>query len=302
MIYLALLLWCGILLLAYQGWLAWILLMALLWMPLLTLLVSLPAMLSIRLRLQCAGNMAVGTKAHLMVRTGCLFPVPECRIQFRVRRTITGEQWLLTVGDRLPTEHCGQLVCTPEKCWVYDYLGLFRLPIRHCGQASVIVEPMPVEMPMPAQLEQQTAKAWRPKPGGGFSENHELRLYRPGDNLNQLHWKLSAKTGKLIIREAMEPLEKRLRLTLALRGSPEGLDAMLGKLLWLGRQLLQEGRDFEIHALNAQGTTVLPVTCPQELTASLRSVLCMKPAPTEAVLPPEEGARSFCIGGATDEA
>ncbi|MBR2633811.1 MAG: DUF58 domain-containing protein, partial [Lentisphaeria bacterium] len=43
----------------------------------------------------------------------------------------------------------------------------------------------------------------RPKPGGGYGENYEIRQYRPGDNLNQIHWKLSAKVGDLMLREPM---------------------------------------------------------------------------------------------------
>ena len=102
-------------------------------------------------------------------------------------------------------------------------------------------------------LENAQTKAWKPKRGGGFAENHELRLYRPGDSVQQIHWKLSAKTGSLMLREPMLPVQRRLLVRLDLKGSGETLDKKLGKLLWIGQQLLQKGLHFEIQALTGEG-------------------------------------------------
>ena len=59
--------------------------------------------------------------------------------------------------------------------------------------------------PRHPDLDRYIARAWKPKSGGVCRRNHELRLYRPGDSLNQVHWKLTAKTGKWMIRQPMEP-------------------------------------------------------------------------------------------------
>lgn len=302
-VYLAVLLGCFAFFLAYQGWLAWLLLTAVFWLPALSLLVSLPAMLTTRLTAGRGATIPQAMAVRTQASAACRFPLPRYRCRIRVTHSMTGESRLLSVGDPLPTEHCGRLICRPEKCWVYDYLGMFCLKIRKSQDAAFIVRPAPVAVQAPADLERYMAQAWRPKPGGGFSENHELRLYRPGDNLNQVHWKLTAKTGKLIIREAMEPERRRLLLTLDLKGTPGELDRKLGKLLWMGRYLLEQGLHYEIHALTGKGLQNLKVTSERELELALDRLLCQPVAEEGSVLT-RHTAAAWCyhIGGGTDEA
>ncbi len=300
--FLALVLGCLILNIAYQGWLAWVLMMALVWLPVLSLLLSLPAMLAARMKADVGGWMPMGTQVALRVKASCLFPMPSYRCRIRVKRAITGESWLLAPGDALPTDHCGALVCKAEKCWVYDYLGLFRLKVRKTGESAVTVRPVPVKMGVPTDLQRHMAKSWRPKPGGGFAENHELRLYRPGDKLNQLHWKLTAKTGKLIVREAMEPLRSRLLLTMDLKGTSEELDRKLGRLQWLGDYLLNAQQQFEVAVLTGEGLQRYMVATQQEHLSALDGILRAAPTEEDGVSCYAEGS-DWCIqiGGGTDE-
>ena len=300
--FLALVLGCLTLNIAYQGWLAWILLMALVWLPVLSLLVSLPAMLTIRIKADTGSWVPMGTEVALRIKASCPFPMPEYRCRIRVKRTITGESRWLLPGEKLPAEHCGQLVCKPEKCWVYDYLGLFRLKVRKVGRSACIVRPVPVKMGVPENIHRHMAERWRPKPGGGFAENHEIRLYRPGDNLNQLHWKLTAKTGKLMVREAMEPLSSRVVLTMDLMGTEEELDRKMGRLLWLGEFLLDAQQKFEMAVLTGDGLRRCPVDTRQDLLKVIDEILCAQPVKEAGVCRLVEGAdRCIHIGGVTDE-
>lgn len=293
---------CLILMIAYQGWLAWLLLMAVVGTPLFSLAVSLPAMLSACVEADCAGAVTAGTQVLAQVTASCRLPVPLYRCRIRVQRTPTGESWVLKAGQALPTEHCGQLECIPEKCYVYDYLNLFRLKVRRRIPSAVVVEPLPVRMADPESLERQIAHGWKPKPGGGFAENHEMRLYRPGDGLNQVHWKLTAKTGKLIVREAMEPIRRRLVVALEIQGTPIQMDIKMGRLLWLGQYLLERQLHFEIHALTGNGVMYCPVSSQQELTEAMQKLLCAAPA-DEGQMQITAGAAWSChIGGGTDEA
>ena len=300
--FLTLVLGCVTLDVFYQGWLAWLLLMALVFLPVLSLIVSLPAMLTARVKVDVGGWMVMGTKAALRVKASCLFPMPSYRCRIRVKRAITGESWLLKAGEPLPTEHCGQLICKAEKCWIYDYLGLFRLKMRKTGEQAVTVRPVPVKMGVPSDLERHMAKSWRPKMGGGFAENHDLRLYRPGDKLNQLHWKLTAKTGKLMVREAMEPLRSRLLLMMDLNGTADELDRKLGRLQWLGDYLLNAQQQFEAAVLTGDGLRRYTVATQQEHLKALDSILQAAPAKDGSVSYRTEGS-DWCIliGGGTDE-
>ena len=299
-LYLAVLLGSIVFYWAYQQWLAWLLLVTVLVLPLLSLVVSLPAIMRMRMEIRCAGVLEVGMKETVALFAQCGMPAPPYRGMIRVTRTLTGEIWTKKPGEYLPAEHCGQLLCSLYKTYAYDYLGLFRLRVHRKKDMSVIVRPKPLAMKVPSGLEQYVAQMWKPKPGGGFSENHELRLYRPGDNLNQVHWKLTAKTGKLVVREAMEPEGKNLLLTMVIRGNRETLDRMFGRLQWLGGFLLRQGLRFDLHALTGDGVQKWSIANEAQLQTAIDKLLCQQPAEKDAIQQ-QAALWSYHIGGEKDE-
>lgn len=301
--YLAVLLGMMVFYIAYQQWLAWLLMMAVIWLPMLSLVVSLPAMLTVRLRAGQGCTVPMGTAAKIQTTASSCLPRPRYWCKVLVTRSTTGENWLLSDGDALPTAHCGRLKCQVKKGYVYDYLGMFRIRVRRCEDSAFILRPFPLAMKIPTDLDRYMGQVWKPKPGGGFAENHELRLYRPGDGLNQVHWKLTAKTGRLIIREAMEPADRRMLLTMDLKGNAEELDQKLGKLLWMGKHLLGQGLRYEIHVLTGKGIQELTVTSEQELERALDRLLCQPVAQEGSILDQQTAAAWRChIGGGMDEA
>lgn len=276
-LYLAILLGLIIFYVAYRGMVAWVFLVTAVCLPWFSLLVSLPFMLAVRPGITCSGLLTVGDEEYLTVDTQSRLPLPPVRCVFHVKHSLTGVRYRLKPNSPLPAEHCGMLECRCSRYYVYDLLGLFRLGLR-LPVKQILVRPKPIESDLSTTLERHVARAWKPKYGGGFAENHDLRLYRPGDGLNQLHWKLSAKTGKLIVREPMIPATGRLLLTLDLCGSPEEMDRKLGRLLWMGTHLLERGLHFDLHALTGEGTLSFSLSTEQELTAALDALLQGTPA------------------------
>ncbi len=269
--------------------------------PWLSLVVSLPAMMTAQITAQFTDSIAVGGKAELELMARCRFPAPVFRCTVDVLRVPTGQRWNLKPGEGLPTEHCGQLLCVPQNCWVYDYLGLFRVKKKKCAPFSVLVMPLPQRAELPRALQQRMAQRWKPKPGGGFSEQHENRLYRPGDGLNQVHWKLTAKVGKLMIREAMEPVRQTLTLKLELRGDGRKTDLQMGRLLYLGASLTAKGYHFTVLALTGDGAREFAVRSEDDLQQAMEMLLCAVPAPQSLPLL-EAGTGCFDLGGEPDEA
>lgn len=300
-----LLVWAGCILFfwAYRQWFAWFTLVAVLMLPLFSLLVSLPGILTAQLEIHGPDAVSAGTPCVVELRCRSFLPAPPWKCTMTVERPMTGRRWRIKSGQRLPTDHCGALICTANKPKICDYLGLFSFPLRGAESLTVTVRPTPVPMSQPPQFSRYTARAWRPKRGGGFAENHELRLYRPGDSIQQIHWKLSAKTGKLILREPMEPEKGRVLLRLDLRGNETQLDQTLGRLLWLGSQLLEIGMVFQIQCLTAMGRECFPVASTQELNDTIDTLLLREPAVTGSILDRNEAAAwQYYIGGGTDEA
>ncbi len=303
MCYLAALSCCAVFYLSYQQWMAWLLLQALLWLPVLSLAVSLPAMLTFRAESSGPEFLPAGVPGEIWLVGQAVLPVPPFRGRLRLTRIPTGESWKRKGGGELPTEHCGGIHVLPEKVWVYDYLGLIGIPVRKKLAKTVLIRPKQLSMQAPPELERFLARSWRPKPGGGYSENHELRLYRPGDGLNQVHWKLTAKTGKLIIREPMQPDRGLMLLTMNLRGTPEKLDRKFGRLLWLGTYLLEQGVAFECRVLTGAGIMTRQITGEDALSDWIDELLCCESA-GEGDLRQRDFHVSwqYHIGGGEDEA
>ena len=129
---------------------------------------------------------------------------------------------------------------------LYDYLGLFWLPVRRPAPVETVVLPTAREPRRLPNLSHFLVRRLKPKPGGGFSEEHELRDYRPGDSMREIHWKLSVKTDRTIVREAQEPVRGLTLLTFDLRGTPDRVDATLEELLWLSQWLLRHDTPHQI--------------------------------------------------------
>ncbi len=301
-IYLLALVASAVFCIANGRWLSWILFLAVLALPWLSLLLSLPAMFSARMTLLVPTHLQVGFAACVSAPIQSKWLELPAAVKLTVSKPLTGETWELRSGEDLPTAHCGGLIITPKKANCCDLLGLWSRRLKNIQPVRVYIMPQAKKQTEPTGLEQHLSVVWRPKPGGGFSEQHELREYRPGDNLNQIHWKLSAKTGDLIIREPMEPLRSRMLLTLDLSGEPAVLDEKLGRLLWLGQHLLSQNLCFSVLALTGEGPLEQAVGSQQELQTCLETLLCTPCSTTGTILTHNAQADWRChIGGDADE-
>ena len=274
-----------------SNWYAWMLLILLLVLPTVSLLISLPAMLRCRLEAAMADTVEQGTKASLRLRLNAwrLLPLPEVQVRLNLRTRsrekdlrflsrLTREEGLLS----LPTDECGYLTAEFLRGRVFDALGLFRLPMRLPKlEPMAILPPERQPEPMP-RLEQFLQLQMKPKPGGGAAEQHDHRVYRPGDPVKDIHWKLSLKTEELIVREALEPVKRRIVLAVrtpkgaALRGET------LGNLRWLSRWLLDNGIPHSIIWMNGEALREEEVASEAESLLALRGA-CLAPEDSTAL-------------------
>ena len=302
LIYLAALILCGIFYIAYGQWLAWIILITAAALPWFSLLVSLPAIFRFSVCPSGPGLLQMGESGELWLLGSCPYPLPPFQGRLKLKKCFTGKCWYYQTPADLPTGHCGGITVTAEGVRVCDYLGLFSFPLRCRAQQTLLIRPDPVAAAFSQDVQQAVIPSWKPKFGGGFAENHELRPYRPGDSLNQIHWKLSSKTGDLVIREAMEPQRGLILLTLNLRGDADTLDRKLGRLLWLGNRLLEQEVSFEVRCLSGEGLMTYTVAASEDLDRAIDDLLQRKCAP-DGDLKQQEFAASwhFHIGGDPDE-
>ncbi len=265
----------------YKEWLSWILLVIIFVLPWFSLALSLPAMLTVQVSLRCPQSVRMGVPARTALRIEGKLPAPPVSSKIKLKNNLTGAVYVGEPGELIPTEHSGVMVISYDQVYIYDYLGLFRRRLRRGDKTQVYIEPKPVPSERLPELAGRTVSLWRPKPGGGFSENHDLRLYRPGDDLRNLHWKMSAKTGKLIYREPIEPVQKGYLITMSLAGTPDVLDKKLGQLLWLSNALLDRQLVHSVRCHTGNGQVHFPVADKAALELGMHKLLEALPVQEE---------------------
>ena len=127
-------------------------------------------------------------------------------------------------GEKLSTEIRGEYTANTvgnvqleiTGVWCQDILGLVKLPVpkklwQGLEPENLLVLPKICEMPV--QVSRQSRdyagegeEYSRKKGGDDPSEVFQVRDYQPGDKLRSIHWKLSAKTEGLMVREYSMPL------------------------------------------------------------------------------------------------
>ncbi len=76
-----------------------------------------------------------------------------------------------------------------------------------------------------------------------LAETFQVREYAPGDSPRQIHWKLSSKLDRMIVRVAGLPLERSVLLLWERRGTPaaQESDAMAEVMAVVCQELLRQG-------------------------------------------------------------
>ncbi|HEX8629674.1 MAG TPA: DUF58 domain-containing protein [Catenuloplanes sp.] len=115
----------------------------------------------------------------------------------------------------LPTARRGRLVLGPLRVHRGDRLGLAETTATVGGRAVLWVRPRvhPAHRMSAGRGAGHGAVAVQ-TPFRGSVEFRSLREYVPGDEPRHLHWKSTARTGKLMVREFMDPQRPRLAILL----------------------------------------------------------------------------------------
>ena len=314
LLYLLFLLGAFVFYLYYFAWFSWYLLILAATFPLLSLIASLPAMVTVKPELTCPAAVRRGQAAFISAKNTEHFfmPAPTYRFMLTVTNTMTGQSVTkkadLSGGrsyqTRLDTSHCGACTCSIQKGYVYDYLGLFRFPISSPKSVEMLVMPLEKEIVPNPNLGLMQYKTYHPKAGGGFSEIHDMRQYRPGDSMRDVHWKLSSKLDDLIVREAQEPDRRQVVVSFDFCGSPDVLDSTLDQLIWLSDWLTK--RDTEHDIIYLDPDTMAPQCYTVSSSADLEVFICrllrQRAAEIPGVIGPFQSADWHChITAQTEE-
>lgn len=179
--------------------------------------------------------------AYLQSRNGSLqIVVPEREIigtdvECTIRSSIEGSTTLMVEnshtgelaekpisihkGDNsfvIRSDSCGRMTLTLQGIAVQDLFGLFIREIDQKQQEQIMILPelFPMELRMSeSAFAMPNSDRYSPyKPGNDPCETFGMREYVPGDSIKAIHWKLSQKTEKTIVREMGLPIVSQVLL------------------------------------------------------------------------------------------
>lgn len=281
----------------YLGWFGPYLVAVVAAVPLVLLLLSLPSVYRLRLNLHVPSHVSKGKACGFRIQftNPALLPIRQVRIWVEIKNLFTGEvcqekHLFLSVGTSsaslpLPTHSCGKLVIRVTRFECRDLLGLFSFQRPPCAAVQCAILPRPQRPSAPLNLEAllNTLPNLQPKYGGGFSEEHDLRPYHPGDPTNAIHWKLSSKMDEPIVREALERKDKDIFLVLTHFAKN---DSSLEHVYWFSLALCEKELPHFIVS-----DAVYPVENEDESLTALSSILSSPAQPPTAY----DGKNARCV-------
>lgn len=132
-----------------------------------------------------------------------------------------------------------------------DALGLTTRTVNYETEPTEIIvvpTPIPVSVELPSSAGWGINEAMSGQASGAGIEPRGIREYVSGDSLRHVHWRSSARTGTLQVKEfqagsqgAAAFLLQRTRGTDVGKGNVTSFDAMAGHALYLTEQLLRQG-------------------------------------------------------------
>lgn len=187
----------------------------------------------------------------------------------------------------LPAIQCGEIVLKCRSIHIVDMMRLFKIRTKPFKDAGTIIYPkrvgISVELSEVIRGESVKEGAMQNRKGSDSSEIYDIREYRSGDDARSIHWKLSEKIDKLVIRESSEPShydaviipdfahyngEKEVTL--------DELNTAIAITAEIAEQLLMKGIHFCVMIPWEQGLNEIYVSGSDDFEKMLEQCMCFK--------------------------
>lgn len=185
---------------------------------------------TVQMQMDTAPEKGQTAKGVLTLVNGGIAPLPWLSMTLHCRNLRTGEAAEQFVEvSLLPKQrkslpftmdrpHCGKIELTLQKVSTCDLFGLFAKKLSVSAGGSLTVLPtlfapdISLESVGSAMPDSDTYS--QVKPGNDPSETFSIREYIPGDAIRKIHWKLSEKTDRTMVREFGLPVVNEVALLL----------------------------------------------------------------------------------------
>jgi uncharacterized protein (DUF58 family) len=208
------------------------------------------ARLRVRVGADAYGGLVIANTATRPVLASLvIMPVGKSTIVMRVPRLVANQSFNETF--RIDTSQRAVVPIGPVKSTRGDGLGLLRRDIGWTEKKEMFIHPRTVSL---AGSSAGLRRDLEGRPSDTLSSSdiafHALRDYVVGDDLRHIHWKSSARLGKLLVRQFEETRRSHLVVCLALAADDYRDEAdcelAISAAASLGEQSIKDERDVSI--------------------------------------------------------
>lgn len=130
-------------------------------------------------------------------------------------------------------EYAGELRISCKKIILYDYLKLFKLRFSK-GKSEYKINVLPRPVPLDVIYTEnengeivETVEYHQNKKGYDKTEIFDVREYRQGDDLKDVHWKLTEKMDRYMVKEYSMPISANLGIMVDITEYKEGFQSVV---------------------------------------------------------------------------
>lgn len=199
-----------------------------------------------------------------------LFSLDNVEVKLKIYNTFYGNDETITlivpatakkkrtIKWNFSSKYAGRIIVNIQSIKVKDIINIFTFNCDAKSDAEIII--MPEIKKIDAKLEvisegdgEQAEVQY--KKGSDVSEISEIREYIPGDKLQMIHWKISAKQDKMMVKEYSMPYTNEFILIPEMYydgKNPKELDDIIDMLYSYAHRFCVERRQFYIGWLNGR--------------------------------------------------
>ena len=246
---------------------AFALVLLLLLLPLVNTLINLFIKKKIEVSLNSAPNLRKGENGEIeiVIKNDSVFPVFHMQIKLIAENQLNGQKSIYSVLTWLPaknkqteviktgSDYCGRIKVSVKKARLCDCFGIIGLGLKCDAKTHVTVQPDTFETvinlsPNSRAIDESDIYS-QEKAGDDLTETYQIREYVPGDSPRQVHWKLSNKFGRLIVKEPALPITRNVLVFWERTGESGNLDiidAQAEAIVSVCKSLLDQSIQFTI--------------------------------------------------------
>lgn len=168
---------------------------------------------------------------------------------------------------KVEAEYCGTLTLHTAYIHIYDCFRLASLKKKLPASMTIHVMPrmLPADVEVVSNFRYFTGESDQysdTQSGDDPSEIFEIRSYRPGDKIQKIHWKLTAKSEDVMIKEYSDPIGYAIVIALDMRsagGNDKNMrlfDAMIECIISISGRLIEENYYHYIAWMDENGQIV----------------------------------------------